>query len=132
MYQYLDRSVSDLPASESFLVWAMRQWVGAMRGGRCPCAALGPTLAARGLGGMLPDFNIAMMLLDREGHAQLQFRTVGCGRVSDDEALLLSLHAAAARGEEILVRRIAEALVRPDAQRALQFAAGRIALFMAA
>ena len=132
MYQYLDRPVSDLAASEALLVWAMRQWVAAMRGGRCPCAALGPALAARRLAAMLPDFNIAMMLLDREGHAQLQFCSVTCGRVSDDEALLLSLHAAAARGEEILVGRIAEALVKPDAQRSLQFAAGRIARFMAA
>ena len=132
MYQYLDRSVSDLPASEALLVWAMRQWVDAMRGGRCPCAALGPTLAARRLTAVLPDFNIAMMLLDREGHAQLQFRAVGCGQLSDDEALLLSLHAAAARGQEILVSRIAEALVKPGAQRSLEFAAGRIALLMAA
>lgn len=132
MYQFLDRSVSDLAASDALLVWAMRQWVDAMRGGRCPCAALGPTLAARRLSAMLPDFNIAMMLLDREGHAQLQFRPVACDQVGDDEALLLSLHAAAARGEEILVSRIAEALVKPAAQRSLQLAAGRIALFMAA
>jgi hypothetical protein len=132
VYQYLDRSVSDLNASEGLLVWAMRQWVAAMRGGRCPCAALGPMLASRQLAAMLPDFNIAMMLLDREGHAQLQFCRVDCGRVGDDEALLLSLYAAAARGEEILAGRIAEALVRPAAQRSLQFAAGRIALFMAA
>jgi hypothetical protein len=132
VYQYLDHSTSDLSASEALLVRAMRQWVAAMRGGRCPCAALGPTLAARRLGAMLADFNIAMMLLDREGHAKLQFRPVDCGRVGDDEALLLSLHSAAARGEEILVGRIAEALLRPDAQRSLQFAAGRIALFMAA
>ena len=132
MYQFLDRSVSDLAASDALLVWAMRQWVEAMRGGRCPCAALGPTLSARRLTAMLPDFNIAMMLLDREGHAQLQFRPVACGEVSDDEALLLSLHAAAARGQEILVSRIAEALVKPGAQRTLEFAAGRIALFMAA
>jgi hypothetical protein len=132
VYQYLDRTVSELAAADALLVWAMRQWVDAMRGGRCPCAAIGPTLAARRLAAMLPDFNIAMMLLDREGHSQLQFRPVACGRVGDDEALLLALHAAAARGEEKLVGRIAEALVKPDAQRSLQFAAGRIAQIMAA
>lgn len=132
MYQYLDRSVSELASGDTLLVWAMRQWVDAMRGGRCPCAALGPTFAARGIVAMLPDFNIAMMLLDREGHTQLQFRPVACGEVSDDEALLLSLHAAAARGEEFLVERIAETLVRPAAQRSLRFAATRIAQFMTA
>lgn len=132
MYQYLDRTVPELASGDALLVWAMRRWVGAMRGGRCPCAALGPIFAARRLGAMLPDFNIAMMLLDREGHAQLEFRPIGCGRVSDDEALLLSLHAAAARGEEILVGRIAEALVKPDAQRTLRFAATRIAQAMTA
>jgi hypothetical protein len=122
----------ELATGDVLLIWAMRRWVNAMRGGRCPCAALGPVFAARGLGAMLPDFNIAMMLLDRDGHAQLEFRPVGCGRLSDDEALLLSLHAAAARGEEILVGRIAEALVKPDAQRTLRFAATRIAQAMAA
>ena len=132
MYQYLDRTIPELASGDALLVWAMRRWVDAMRGGRCPCAALGPTLAARGLGTMLPDFNIAMMLLDREGHAQLEFCPIGCGRVSDDEALLLSLHAAAARGEEILVGKIAEALVKPDAQRTLRFAATRIAQAMTA
>lgn len=132
MYQYLDRTMPELEPGEVLLVWAMRRWVDAMRGGRCPCAALGPALAARGLGTMLPDFNIAMMLLDREGHAQLEFCPIGCGRVSDDEALLLSLHAAAARGEEILVGKIAEALVKPDAQRTLRFAATRIAQAMTA
>ena len=106
--------------------------------GRCDAWRALPVRRARpdaGIGqlaAMLPDFNIAMMLLDREGHAQLQFCRVDCGRVGDDEALLLSLYAAAARGEEILAGRIAEALVRPAAQRSLQFAAGRIALFMAA
>jgi hypothetical protein len=132
VYQFLDRTVSELAPGDALLIWAMRQWVHAMRGGRCPCAALGPTLAARRLGAMLPDFNIAMMLLDREGCAELHFRPVNCGKVGDDEALVLALHAAAARGEEILVGRIAEALVKADAQRSLQFAAGRIAQFLAA
>ncbi|NIJ22246.1 hypothetical protein FHS95_003961 [Sphingomonas naasensis] len=132
MYQYLDRSVSDLAPGDALLVWAMRQWVAAMRGGRCPCAALGPALAARRLGTMLPDFNIAMMLLDREGVGELQFRAVGCLSLGDDEALLLALHAAAAKGQEIVVQNIVEALVKPEAQRTLRFAATRIAQALAA
>lgn len=132
MYQYLDRTVSELAPGDALLLWAMRQWVDAMRAGRCPCAALGPALAAQRVSAMLPDFNIAMMLLDREGHAQLQFCALGCARISDDEALLLALHAAAVRGEEILVGRIAEALVKPGAQRTLRFAATRIAQAMTA
>lgn len=132
MYQYLDRSVSELAPGDALLVWAMRQWVAAMRGGRCPCAALGPALAARRLGAMLPDFNIAMMLLDREGVGALQFRATGCLSLGDDEALLLALHAAAAKGQEIVVQNIVEALVKPEAQRTLQFAATRIAQALAA
>ncbi|WP_306093221.1 hypothetical protein [Sphingomonas sp. DG1-23] len=132
MYQFLDRTVSELVPGDALLVWAMRQWVSAMRGGRCPCAALGPALAARRLSTILPDFNIAMMLLDREGIASLQFRTVGCLSLGDDEALLLALHAAAAKGQETVVRNIVEALVKPEAQRTLQFAATRIAQALAA
>lgn len=132
MYQYLDRTVTELAPGDALLVWAMRQWVEAMRGGRCPCAALGPALSARRLGAILPDFNIAMMLLDREGICSLQFRTVGCPSLGDDEALLLALHAAAAKGQEIVVQNIVEALVKPEAQRTLQFAATRIAQALAA
>lgn len=132
MYQYLDRSVSDLAASDALLVWAMRQWVDAMRGGRCPCAALGPTFVARRIGAVLPDFNIAMMLLDREGVAQLNFRPVTCGNLGDDEAMLLALHAAAAQGRSDVVECLVEALVKPEAQRTLRFAATRIAQAMTA
>jgi hypothetical protein len=132
VYQYLDRSVCELAPRDALLVWAMRQWVEAMRGGRCPCAALGPALAAQRLTTMLPDFNIAMMLLDREGMTQLNFRPVACGNLGDDEALLLALHAAAAQGQENVVECLVEALVKPEAQRTLRFAATRIAQAMAA
>ncbi|AQR73939.1 hypothetical protein [Sphingomonas sp. LM7] len=132
MYQYLDRTVCELGSGEALLVWAMRQWVEAMRGGRCPCAALGPTLSARRLGAILPDFNIAMMLLDREGVCALQFRPVTCASLGDDEALLLALHAAAAQGQQAVVQNIVQALVKPEAQRTLQLAATRIAQALAA
>jgi len=132
VYQFLDRTTSELARGEALLVWAMRQWVGAMRAGRCPCAAIGPALAAHRLSAILPDFNIAMMLLDREGLASLQFRTVGCPSLGDDEALLLALHAAAAKGQEIVVQNIVEALVKPEVQRTLQFAATRVAQALAA
>lgn len=132
MYQYLDKTVTELTSGDALLVWAMRQWVEAMRGGRCPCAALGPALAARRLGALLPDLNIAMMLLDREGAGELQFRHVTCASLGDDEALLLALHAAAAKGQGIVVQNIVEALVKPEAQRTLQFAATRIAQALAA
>jgi hypothetical protein len=132
VYQFLDRSVCELAPGDALLVWAMRQWVDAMRGGRCPCAAIGPTFAARRLGAVLPDFNIAMLLLDREGVTQLSFRPVACGNLGDDEALLLALHAAAAQGQENVVECLVEALVKPEAQRTLRFATTRIAQAMAA
>ena len=132
MYQFLDRTVSELAPGEALLVWAMRQWVEAMRGGRCPCAAIGPAFSARRVGAVLPDFNIAMMLLDRESVMSLQFRQVGCLNLGDDEALLLALTAAAAKGQENVVQNIVEALVKPEAQRTLQFAATRIAQALAA
>ena len=119
MYQFLDRQVTALAEPHRFIIVAMRAWVTAARSGACPCAALSEGFAERGVTGALRDFTIAMTTLDHHGTAVFHFGPIACRCVSDDEARLLALFDAAANGGAVQVHRIAAALVKPGATRAL-------------
>lgn len=127
MYDYLDRPVVTLTAADRLFLGATRQWVATVRAKRCPCTGLGPALAAQGLLPMLHDLNMAMVLLDREGNDQLMFKPVGCGVLSDDEAMLLTLTAAARAGQDDKVAAIVARIVKPEARHAMTVACHRIA-----
>lgn len=131
VYQFLDRSAADLAPADQFILTAMRQWVATVRAGRCPCSALGPVLRGQGLGDMLPDLNMAMLLLDREGSTHFRFQAPFNMQLDDDEALLLSLHALARAGAHSRVQAIVETVVKPEARQPLLVALGRIATAMA-
>lgn len=115
MYAYLDRRADTLDEPAGFLLAAMRMWVHRVRAGRCPCATLGPAFARNGGEPALRDFLIAMTTLDRDGIGRLAFATMGAERVSDDEARLLGMVAAALAGHFGTARRIAAGLVTDDA-----------------
>ncbi|MEP9358022.1 hypothetical protein [Sphingomonas sp. KR3-1] len=128
MYEYLDRSAAELGFTDQLLLTSMRQWVAAMRAGRCPCSVLGPVLQGRGLAEMLPDLNMAMLLLEREGLSQLRFKPPFAAEIGDDEALLLSLHALARAGAQPRVDAVIEQIVKPEARLPLSVAVVRIAV----
>ncbi|NYT40631.1 hypothetical protein HZY97_07675 [Sphingomonas sp. R-74633] len=128
MYQYLDRTAAELVPTDQLLLSSMRQWVASMRAGRCPCSVLGPVLQGQGLAEMLPDFNMAMLLLEREGLSQLRFKPPYAADIGDDEALLLSLHALARAGAQPCVNAVIEQIVKPEARLPLSVAVARIAV----
>lgn len=127
MYAYIDRSALELAPADQLLLSVMRQWVACMRAGRCPCSALGPVLQGQGLAEMLPDLNMAMLLLEREGLSQLRFKPPFAAEIGDDEALLLSLHALARAGAQPRVNAVIEQIVKPEARLPLSVAVARIA-----
>lgn len=131
MYQFLDRSAADLASVDQLLLSAMRQWVATIRAGRCPCSVLGPVLRGRGLVHMLPDLNMAMLLLERENLSQLRFKPPFTAEIGDDEALLLSLHALARAGAQPRVDAVIEQIVKPEARLPLSVAVARIAVAFA-
>jgi hypothetical protein len=131
LYQFLDRSVFELAPVDQLLLSSMRQWVATIRAGRCPCSVLGPVLRGRGLVDMLPDLNMAMLLIEREALSQLRFKLPFTAEIGDDEALLLSLHALARAGAQPRVEAIIEQIVKPEARLPLSVAVARIAVAFA-
>lgn len=101
MYDFIDRPVTALNRGGRLLVWAMRQWVQAAQAGRCPCGDLRPTFESRGLGAVYPHFHGMMAVLNRHAVETMRFGAVDCARVSEHEALVISL-IRAAQGEEKL------------------------------
>lgn len=128
MYRFLDQPLTGLDEHFHFLVGAMRQWTVAARRGRCPCAALAPGFAWRGVASALPDFTAAMAAVDREGKRWLRFGAMGAPLVSEDEAAMLSLFAAAMDGDALATRRIGATLVTEGALPRLTTAIDWVAL----
>jgi len=130
MYRYLDRTVDRIDEPARFLLAAMRTWVVAARAGRCCCHALHAGFARRSIAEALPDFNMLMATLDHDGFGKIRFGPVGTARVTDDEARLLSLFAAAQEGPIARLKRVAAALVTEDAVGTLAQAADFVATAM--
>ena len=91
MYDFVDRPLSSLGHGGRFLVWSMRIWVKATHDGRCPCFAVGSGFAQWQLISGLPDFHMMMTIFNREGLQPMLFGALDCNRVSEHEALILSL-----------------------------------------
>ena len=91
MYEFVDRPVSSLNRGGQLLVSAMRRWVAAIGGGRCPCSELSPSFERADLTAGFPHFHVMMALLN--GHAREQFRfcAVECPLITEHEALLLTV-----------------------------------------
>jgi hypothetical protein len=97
MYDYIDRPVTQLDPGGRFLIWSMRSWVRAMRGDSCPATGLAPAFAKWKMIGGLQPFNRTMLLLDRDALETFRFCSLGCNRVSEHEAIIISLIATAGR-----------------------------------
>lgn len=115
MYRFLDRLPPNLDEHFHFLTGAMRQWTAAARAGRCPCAALAPGFGWRGVMAALPDFTKLMALLDHHALRWLRFGMPGAEHVTEAEATLLAMFAAALNGDDLAVRRIAATLIADTA-----------------
>lgn len=114
MYEFVDRPVTSLNRSGRLLVWAMRHWVRAAGTGRCPCGDVAPAFHKRGLMPSFPHFHIMMAVLNRESLMRLRFGAVGCERVSEHEALLISLVRAALDAPAARMRETVGMIVRAE------------------
>lgn len=93
MYAYLDRPIATLDNGSKILVWAMRQWTAAVEKRNCPVAALGKSLADRGLMAALAPFHRTMALLATHARQELPFSSFCAPLVAEGEALVLTLIA---------------------------------------
>lgn len=97
VYDLVDRPVERLSNSGRFLLWAIRGWTQAAERRDCPPRALHRGFALMGAHGVLPDFHIAMALLNRDALAPMTFAPIAGSRIVEDEAVLLALWGDAAR-----------------------------------
>lgn len=91
MYDFVDRPVTSLNRGGRFLIWAMRNWVGALANNGCPCSSVGPAFRKWGMTAGFPHFHVMMVLLNREGQETFRFGPVGHERVTEHEALIVGM-----------------------------------------
>ena len=115
MYAFVDRPLAELDPSARLLVWAMRAWVADAGRRACPAARVAGAFAhCNLLSGMQPFLRL-MATLNRFGLETLHFRTPSCARLSEDEAILLSLACMAADSRAAEVQATLALLVEDEA-----------------
>ncbi|WP_380878702.1 hypothetical protein ACFB49_18190 [Sphingomonas sp. DBB INV C78] len=114
MYRFVDQPVTRLSNGARFTLWAMRAWVYALGQGRCPPGALTPAFARMGVLAALPDFHMAMALLNRDALEKLALAPLQCATIAEHEAVLLELWAEGAGGDEGRVCATLELLIADE------------------
>ena len=98
MYRFVDGPVEGLCNSGRFLLWAMRSWTKAKESGHCPPRVLANSFASMGAFAALPDFHIAMALINRDSLQKIAIAPLDNIRIAEDEAILLGLWRDLAHG----------------------------------
>jgi hypothetical protein len=117
MYDFIDRHPNTLARSGRFVLWAMRGWAHGVAKKACPPVLLYHGFATLGAGAALSDFHVAMVLLHRNALTAPKLGQMGCCRIHEDEAVLLSLWQAVARDDSAMVAGTLQHLVRQEAVR---------------
>lgn len=91
MYEFVDRPIAALDHGSRFLIWTLRNWVKALVDGRCPAAAIGPAFVKWDMMAAFPPFHRLLSALNTHGSQTLAVAPVECRRVSEHEAIFLSL-----------------------------------------
>lgn len=91
MYYFLDRPVASLNHGGRLLVWAMRSWVSAASKRECPARVIASAFGQCGILPGLHPFLHMMALFNRHALDNFVFCSLACDRVSEHEAMILSL-----------------------------------------
>lgn len=114
MYQFVDRPLESLDGGCRFVVWSMRAWVSSLTSKGCPARLLAQPFARwRMIGGLQP-FHRLMLVLNRDALESLHFHPLPCPRVSEHEALVLSLLVTMAGGAAAQTRDTLSLFVAED------------------
>ena len=115
MYAFIDRPVESLDNNGRFLLWARRGWTHAAARGVCAPQALHRGFAEMHALVALPDFHVAMALLDGDAVQPIAMAPMGCRRIGENEAILLGLWRGMALGRRDAVRSTLALIVARDA-----------------
>lgn len=91
MYAYIDRPVASISNNGRFLLWAMRSWANAIECHFCPLVALSAGFVGVRALPTLPDFHMALTLINKDGLAPIALAPINCCHVVEHEAVLLAL-----------------------------------------
>jgi hypothetical protein len=121
MYEFIDRHPRALRNTPRFLLWAMRGWAHARANRVCAPMTLYRGFSSAGATAALSDFHIAMILLNGDALERLTLAPLSCGRICEDEAILLALWHGVGCEDSALVggtlgRLVKEEAVRPTAR----------------
>lgn len=115
MYEFVDRPVTSLDKGCRFLIWSMRSWILVASHKECPGQTLAPAFAQWKMIGGLQPFLRTMITLNRDSLEKVQFCSLNCNRVSEHEAILLSIFVELADGDRIRARDTISLLVSDEA-----------------
>lgn len=115
MYAIVDRPLGDIDQGGRFLVMAMRGWVLAMHGRKCPASSLAPSFAACRLLSGLQPFLRMMAVFNRHGLENMAFGGCDCTQVSEHEAIIVTLVRSVRHGQPMHVAETLERLVEDEA-----------------
>lgn len=91
MYEFVDRKLESLNGNGRLLLHAMRLWVSSAAEGQCCCTQLQTLFKDKGHEQGMPCFGLLMQCLQRGARRNISFLPPACGKVGEDEAVLLAL-----------------------------------------
>lgn len=114
MYDFLDRPVGSLSMGGCIALWAARSWSRALARSSCPVHAIAPAFARCRLVAALQPMHHLMLILRHRSFQTFVVAPVGCPRIGDGEALMLSLLALARTGDHVSLHGLIDSLVEAD------------------
>ncbi len=93
MYAFLDRQASELDPGSRLLLNVMRKWVLAVAARQCPTQQIIPVLSMAGAPPLAGKLHFVMQLLHKNGNQPMKFGQLEKPRITEAEALMLSLWA---------------------------------------
>jgi hypothetical protein len=132
MYDFIDRPVTDLDRGGRFLVWAMRSWVRAASERQCPASAVVQAFGQWNMLTGLQPFLRIMAIFNRHGLEEFNFGELECNRVSEHEAIIISLIISLQGGHPVLVRQTLDLLAEGEVVGDLILALGSLGQAMVA
>ena len=115
MYEFIDRTVTDLDNGSRLLIWSMRSWVASMGERKCPASIVAEPFRKWNMLAGLQPFLRTMAILNHRGLENFQFCSPCCNHISEHEAILVSLVCCMGEGQAESARQTLELLVEEDA-----------------